>query len=351
MNPNNNHNDENIEKEASSAKIIKHIVFSGGATIGVSGYSFLKQSHIDGLWNIKNIESMYSTSIGAIFSLMIALQFEWDILDNYILKRPWHTVFKIDMFSLIQSIKTSGIFGINVIEDIFNPLFKAKDIKMDITLKELFEIIPIDFHVFSCQLDPLVLIDISHTTHPDWTVLEAVYCSCCLPILYIPYQKDNKTYLDGGIISHYPIYNCCERYKNKDEILGIHIRGRTEVVRDTEFGLFYYLLNIIINMIDNASVPYVKIPNEILIESDSTSLFKIYQVASNIEERLLLYNKGIELWQAYKKNWENEQREYQQRENEQRETEQKEYEQRETEQKENQQTETEQTENEQKENS
>ena len=37
-------------------KKIKHIVFSGGGAIGISGYSVLKESNIAGFWDLKNID-------------------------------------------------------------------------------------------------------------------------------------------------------------------------------------------------------------------------------------------------------------------------------------------------------
>ena len=301
----NNQTDE-IDIVGSESKKIKHIVFSGGSTIGISGYSFLKESHKAGYWNIQNIESMYSTSIGCIFCLMIALQFEWEVLDDYILKRPWHNVFKIDIFAIIQSLKTSGILGKKIIEDTFLPLFKAKDLKLDITLKELYEITKIDFHLYTVQINPIVLIDISHTTHPDWSVLEAVYCSCCLPVLFIPYEKDNHTYVDGGMIANYPISSCYNNVLHKDEILGIYIKFKKDNIEiSSEFTLFNYLLNLIQNLIDKISIKNedISIPNEIIIEADSMSFYKIYLVASSMEERVQLFNQGIELWKNYSNKW------------------------------------------------
>jgi predicted acylesterase/phospholipase RssA len=302
--------DKDKDVENPSSTQIKHIVFSGGSTIGISGYSFLKESHKAGYWNIRNIESMYSTSIGCIFCLMIALQFEWDVLDDYILKRPWHNVFKIDIFSIIESLKKSGILGKKIIEETFLPLFKAKDLHLDITLKELYEITKIDFHLYTVQINPIVLVDLSHKTHPDWSVLEAIYCSCCLPVLFIPYEKDNHTYVDGGVIANYPVYSCYNNVLNKDEILGIYIKFKKDNMEiSSEFTLFNYLLVLIQNLIDKISIKNedISIPNEIIIEADSMSFYKIYLVASSIDERLKLFNRGIELWKNYsnKINWNN----------------------------------------------
>ena len=48
----------------------------------------------------------------------------------------------------------------------------------------------------------------------------------------------------------------------------------------------------------NILIP-IDIPNELIIESDSISLYKIYLVASNIDERKKLMNDGFELWKTF----------------------------------------------------
>ena len=47
----------------------------------------------------------------------------------------------------------------------------------------------------------------------------------------------------------------------------------------------------------------ISIPNEIIIEADSMSFYKIYLVASSMEERVQLFNQGIELWKNYSNKW------------------------------------------------
>ena len=83
--------------------IIKHLVIAGGGTYGFSAYGALKETHKHGIWDIKNIESCYCTSIGALLSVIIFLGYEWETLDNYFIKRPWSTVLKYDIHTIINS--------------------------------------------------------------------------------------------------------------------------------------------------------------------------------------------------------------------------------------------------------
>ena len=139
-----------------NSDIIKHIVLSGGGVTGFSIYGALRESHHSGFWNINNITSIYGTSSGAIISVficLIRLKYDWLDLDNYIINRPWESIFKIDMFSIMNSFEKIGILNIKAIEDIFIPLFKGIDISMSVTMKEFFEINNIEIHIFGSELN------------------------------------------------------------------------------------------------------------------------------------------------------------------------------------------------------
>ena len=296
--------EENIKEKGE----IKHIVISGGGISGFTAYGILRESAKSGFWDIKNIRSFYGTSIGGIISVILCLQFDWDTMDDYIIKRPWNKVFKLDMYSIYNSIETVGLFDIKTIEQVFEPLFKAKDLNMNITMKEFYEKIGIEIHLYSTELNETKLVDISYKTHPDWTVIESIYCSCCLPILFSPYCKGEEIYYDGGLFNNYPLNNCCKEVEDYNEIFGI----RTNVVDKNkklngQFSLFDYLGTLIRNIIIKLEINNnFKIKNEILIESNFNSIYNdIYSFINDIEYRLKLIDIGKNLWQDFSSNIEN----------------------------------------------
>jgi predicted acylesterase/phospholipase RssA len=288
--------EENIEEPPK----IKHIVISGGGTSGFTAYGILRESEIQGLWNKNDIQSYYGTSIGAILSVMFSLNFEWDVLDDYIIKRPWQHVFKMDMYSIINSIQKIGIFNIQAIESVFEPLFKAKDYDMNITLKEFYENTGIEIHLFATEFNETVLVDLSYKTHPDWKVIEAVYCSCCLPLMFAPYLKEDKIYFDGGTFSNYPLNQCCENVMNYDEILGIKSVTQT-IARELHenSNLFDYIVILLKKVICKlGKTEKATIKNEFIIETNIVSIYdELYMALSNSEMRTQLIEKGKTIWE------------------------------------------------------
>jgi len=280
------------------SKTIKHIVIPGGGGTGFIAYGALKESHAQGLWNIENIETIYGTSIGAIFAVVLSLKYEWQILDDYLIKRPWHHVFDFNMYAIVNSFQKQGMFDMKLFEETFSPLFRGVDIPLTITMKEFYEFSKIELHLYTTELDEFKIVDISHKTHPDWRVIDAVYASAALPLLFSPFFKDGKYYMDGGIFLNYPIQPCIQNGADIDEILGIN---RKEIPPKTEFSekstLFDYILLIfnktLVSVMLSNDLNTIHVPNEIEIECYSISIYDLYMLATSHEERVKFINRGV----------------------------------------------------------
>jgi len=278
---------------------IKHIVISGGGATGFSYYGVLKETHRRKLWEYKNIESLYCTSVGSIFGVILCLKYEWDVVDDYVLRRPWHNVYKFNMYSVIDSYHKRGIFDIKVIEDTLSPLFKGKDIPIHITMKEFYELTNIELHIFSSEILGYNLTDISYKTHPDWKIVEAVYSSCCLPIIFSPLLKEGNCYCDGGIILNYPLEVCIKDGKDPKEILGIRRINKEQenITLSDSSSLLDFMLVLMNKVLANIfKKSYTsEIAFEYVISSDPTTIYSIFSIVNNMEERINFMNIGIDV--------------------------------------------------------
>lgn len=277
--------------------IIKHIVISGGGIAGFSYYGALRESAKKGIWNINNIESIYGTSVGSILAVILALKYDWDTMDDYLIKRPWQNLYKFNIYSVLDAIKNRGIFDTKIIENTLLPLFSGKDIAIDITMKEFYDKTNIDLHIFTTEIHSFTRIDISHKTHPDWKVTDAVYCSSALPVLFSPYIIENKCYCDGGLLVNYPLSCCIENGVNPNEILGItrihNDKSNLEIKSDS--SLIDYVLVILYRSIERLLVTPIrdKIAVEYTILSLRLSVYDIINTAASMEERLRLIELGV----------------------------------------------------------
>jgi len=200
---------------------IKHLVISGGGPLGFRYLGALQKLQEERFWNLDDIETIYGTSIGAIIGTFICLKYDWETLNKYIIERPWHDAFKVNAKQIFDSYYNKGLFDKKLSEIIFKPLLEAKDLTLNITLKELYDFSHIDLHIFTFELNKFQTIELSHSTHPDLGLLQALTMSSSLPGIFMPTIVDNCCYIDGGILCNYPLNQCLRDHTNKDEILGI----------------------------------------------------------------------------------------------------------------------------------
>ena len=192
--------------------MIKHLVLSGGGPYGFVMYGCLKNLNKLNYWKLKNIKSIHATSVGSIIGTLILLNIDWKTLDDYFLLRPWKNVFNDEFENFfINTINNNGIDCDKFIKIIFEPLLSSKNISLDITLKEFYEITNIDFYVYTTNINThykMKNIELSHKSYPNMKLINALSSSSCYPLLFKPIIYDNMTLLDGGIINSFPLIEC-----------------------------------------------------------------------------------------------------------------------------------------------
>lgn len=207
---------------------IKHLVIPGGGPLGFQFLGALQKLEKENFWKIENIESIYGTSVGSIIGTFISLKYDWDTLNKYIIERPWHDSIKINPNQILNFYDKKGIFDNDFFKIIFKPLLEAKDLSINVTLKEFYNFSNIDFHIFTFNLNKFDTIDLSHTTHPDLKLLDALHMSSAVPCLFMPFIDNDICYIDGGVKHNYPINYCLKDHPNKDETLAIKISYKTQ---------------------------------------------------------------------------------------------------------------------------
>ena len=271
---------------------IQNIVINGGGTTIFNAYGALKQSNQSGIWSHDSVQSYYGTSAGAILSVILALQYSWEELDDYIIKRPWQNVWKMNLFSVYDYYLNKGIFGTELFNDFLGPLFKGKDLELSITLREFHEITKKSIFLYAVELKTFELMEFSHMTHPDMKVLDAVHASSALPILFKPMEYEGKMYTDGGFLLNYPLAKCLA---DPATILGFkNVYTESNAQVNTISGIFEYLsylLNMVVEKIQYGT--NLKSMYEIEINTGFIDYSSIINLANNSAERQSLISKGI----------------------------------------------------------
>lgn len=275
---------------------IKHLVISGGGPSMIQVLGAIQHLEEKEFICLKNIETIYGTSAGAIVGVFLCLGFDWETINDYIIKRPWHDVFPIKVQSLLEAYTKKGLFGISTIKKCFKPLLDAKDISMNINLEEFFNLSHIELHFFSFEINEYKIHDISYLTHPKLSLMQAIHMTCSLPVLFSPVCVEDKCYIDGGVFCNYPLNYCIESGKSLDEILGIKNKYSSEApIINAESTIMDFLLGFIYKAVFSVNTDHTQsqLKNEVVCDAKNLSFEVLRTALNSVDVRRELLSSGI----------------------------------------------------------
>lgn len=289
---------------------IKHLVISGGGTYGLTAYGILRETNKSNFWKIENIKSCHGTSVGTIVSLLILLKYDWKVMDDYLIKRPWNKAFKYDLKQCLNTFDKCGAFEKNDFTKAFESLFAGADININITLKDFYELTKVEFYLYCAEINDFELECFSYKSHPEVKVLDAIYASCSLPIVFQPLIIENKAYIDGGLFLNYPIKNCLETMEAKnDEIFGIFksLGDENKKYLQTDSNMYDYFSIILKNMVKHMNKDsYIEeCKYQIQVFRGHSSIDELTNFLSSEKYRIDMIEEGVEYSKKFLESLEN----------------------------------------------
>jgi NTE family protein len=266
--------------------------YNGIYTIGALDY-LIKQEFFD----IEKIDTIYGTSVGGFVGALLCLKIDWNIIVEYIIERPWHRdlVFSPDM--MFNMISNKGILDSSYIDIFFKNLLNAKNLSDKITLSEFYEYSKIKLFLFAVDVNTFQIIKISHETHPDLKLTEAIFITCSIPFIFQPTFLNDTYLVDGGVLCNYPLDYCIEDGGDKNEILGIQFDTKKDTTRhiNESTNILYYSYYMFDKLVGVArKAPIKTIPNEVIIPCDPINIPTAVKIINDKDIRMSYIKKGTD---------------------------------------------------------
>ena len=273
---------------------IKHIVCAGGGIAGLQYYGILEEAYREKLWHIDNIQTYYGTSIGTIIGVCILLNYDWVEITKYFTQRPFEKLFPFGLKTALQSISKLGLYNIETIRKLLSPFLLGSDLSVDITMKEFYEETKIEFHCITTNVKGYNCVDVSHKTHPEWKLVDAVYASCALPILFEPLHVDGEFYADGCLLYNYPLYQCIQNGADPNEILGITPGHEKKEISLSQNDTMFEYLGLLLHQMTKNDKPIYKDPIAYQFEvyMDNRSPNKVRDCILSGDHKVRMINEG-----------------------------------------------------------
>ena len=280
-------------------KTIKNLVISGGGQTLFNFYGILREASKEGFYNIQNIQSIYGTSAGALVGFIISLNIDWEILDNYLIKRPWNKLFDINIQQVFALFDNMGVFSKRHVKEVMSPLLLSKDLSPDITLEELYEYNHIELHIYATELNTLQMVDFSYLSHPRWKVIDVLAASSAIPLIFTPLFYENQCFIDGCITNDFPI---CECFKTHDieETFCIKKTDANYVQINANSSFFDYV-NTLIQKIMINSTEIIDPKHLIIVDEPLCTLNSIIETAGSEDVRKTMVEGGGQLFKEFYK--------------------------------------------------
>ena len=176
---------------------INKLVFSGGSTKGISYIGIIKGLEENNLF--KNIKTFAGTSIGAIFSFLLTIGYDYYSLNDIVKS------INIEKLCKINKMSSYGFDDEVNLVSMIKELMDKKNIKHDITFKELFKLTNkrLIITVTNLTLKKAEYLDYKRT--PDMNVLIGLRMSFSVPIVFKPIIYNGCYYVDGGLVDNLPV--------------------------------------------------------------------------------------------------------------------------------------------------
>jgi predicted acylesterase/phospholipase RssA len=275
---------------------IKHLVISGGGQTIVQSLGAIYHLSQQNYLSLDNIETIYGTSAGAILGAILALRFDFETVNNYLIKRPWHKIFPFNIQLLLDAYSKKGFYDRQAFVHLFKPLFDVKDISLDITLKEFYELTNVNLHVFAFEVTNLKKSDISYITHPDLPLLQALHMSCALPVVFSPVFLEGKCYIDGGMDCNYPLQELLDAGYPEDEVIGFcnKYKGDVKAQISEDTNLINFVVSFLFKVIGGYATDekQKRIVNEVRYPADNLNVDVMMNALTCAETRQMLFKSG-----------------------------------------------------------
>ena len=274
--------------------MIKNLVFSGG---GLKGYAFigvikaLYETHI-----IENITKFVGTSIGSIAAYFSIIGITHNEINDFIIDFDFNSIKNINIDNLNSEYGLiDGTLLIKYIND-FTKKYKNID---NLTFEELYKKTNKELIITGTCLTTKKVEYFNYNTTPNMLVLDAIRISISYPFLFTAIKRNNKIYIDGGILDNTPL--SILKNENPNTVLGIKISNDTKenngINNIEEFAI--NMINCLTVEIETLKINKSRQNNLLIIDIENINLFSNN---FSIEDKKKLFKIGYEKTINYLKN-------------------------------------------------
>ena len=269
-----------------------NLLISGGGIYGITIIGIL--NILDKYKILSDLKKYLGTSIGSIISLLLVISFSIDEIKIFINNFNFNllTNKSDDSINMIDNlINNYGINNNYNLKLILENFLHKKNIKKNITFKELYELTNKELIINISCLNEWKSYYINHINYPDYIVVDTIVASCSIPIYFSPIKINDKYFVDGGLYNNRPT-----EYFSSDLNNTLIITHSLNIEFNTNINnLENYLFNLFVSKLDfneNKTLQQINNFKNVIIYNRDKNISPITLNLSN-QDIEKLFNIGI----------------------------------------------------------
>jgi predicted acylesterase/phospholipase RssA len=212
--------------------------------------------HLETKNQLISFTSFIGSSSGSLVAFMITLGYTVSEMKQTIIDyAKLDNFFKLNIEDALSIVETYGLDNGVKLEFLCREILQKKFPHMrDITFLELYERSAKDLIVCGSNITKMKLVYFNYLTHPNFSVIDALGISMCVPILFTPKILDGDYYVDSGVFNNFPM-----TYFDPKQTLGINIidiSTSTQQLTPGKMNFFLYLKMLFRAMMHNNEDTY-----------------------------------------------------------------------------------------------
>jgi predicted acylesterase/phospholipase RssA len=207
-------------EEDLNVKIFDSLVLEGGGMYGFYHIGALSYLYENG--HLNSVKNFSGTSIGSVICYLLIIGCSPIEILLYLHTNQISQKLKNSM-NLKNVIENKGIINLDIIRKAISDVTCQK-IGKEITMSEVKKRFNKNLIICTFNYTKKQTEYITSDTHPDMPCLDALICSCSIPLLFDWFDYDGYIYIDGGFTDNFPV----EHQLIVGNVLGIVVKNKNE---------------------------------------------------------------------------------------------------------------------------
>jgi predicted acylesterase/phospholipase RssA len=208
-----------MKKEKFNPRNSDTLLISGG---GMKGLMFVGALRYMEEISACHFTTITGVSVGSLLGLLLCVGYSSQDLEKVLCAADLRKMSDVRIQNLLSKF---GLDNGNKVMNWIGELLHQKGLSRDITFSQLKRFTKKDFVVYACNVDDRSMDSFCARNTPNLKVLDAIRMSISIPFYFTAKKYNGKVYVDGGVISSFPIDLVERDYTN---VLGVKFKTLRE---------------------------------------------------------------------------------------------------------------------------